>query len=85
MPITELYPDHREALRVAKILPKQKKIPTVKKLYEMELERSKPTETREAEECKQDTRKLYFVTGHSCFWRKMRIAQIILQLKKKLN
>eukprot|EP00957_Ditylum_brightwellii_P046028 3491949-Ditylum_brightwellii.AAC.1 len=36
VPITELYPDHREVLRVAKILPKKAKIPTVKELYNME-------------------------------------------------
>eukprot|EP00957_Ditylum_brightwellii_P207937 15355193-Ditylum_brightwellii.AAC.1 len=85
VPITELCLDHREALRVAKILPKKKKIPTVKKLYKMELEHSKPIETMEADEYKQDTRKLYFAIGHSCFWKKMRIAQIILQLKKKFK
>eukprot|EP00957_Ditylum_brightwellii_P195706 14910985-Ditylum_brightwellii.AAC.1 len=65
MPINELYPDHREALVVAKILPKKTKIPTVKKLYEMELEHSKPIETTEEDKYKQDTRKLYFVIGHS--------------------
>eukprot|EP00957_Ditylum_brightwellii_P127516 9724571-Ditylum_brightwellii.AAC.1 len=36
VPITELYPDHRGALRVARILPKRTKIPTVKELYDME-------------------------------------------------
>eukprot|EP00957_Ditylum_brightwellii_P139702 10646796-Ditylum_brightwellii.AAC.1 len=60
MPITELYPDHRVALRVAKILPKKTKIPTVKKLYTTELENSKPIETMVEDEYKQDTRKLYF-------------------------
>eukprot|EP00957_Ditylum_brightwellii_P066444 5044069-Ditylum_brightwellii.AAC.1 len=30
LPITELYPDHKEALRVANSLPEKKKIPMVK-------------------------------------------------------
>eukprot|EP00957_Ditylum_brightwellii_P106116 8094962-Ditylum_brightwellii.AAC.1 len=55
MPITKLYPDHKEALRVAKILPKKEMLPTVKKLYKMELDQSKPVEITENVKCKTDT------------------------------
>eukprot|EP00957_Ditylum_brightwellii_P156211 11890009-Ditylum_brightwellii.AAC.1 len=82
MLISELYPDHTEVLQNANILLKQKKIPIMKKLYKMEQKQSKPVVTTEYEEQKMDVRKLYFVIGHSYFWQKMCIAQIIRQLKK---
>eukprot|EP00957_Ditylum_brightwellii_P160854 12247593-Ditylum_brightwellii.AAC.1 len=65
MPITDLYPDYKEALQVANILPPKEKIPTVKKLYEIELKHSKPIETTKADEQKADARKLYSMIGHS--------------------
>eukprot|EP00957_Ditylum_brightwellii_P046583 3534180-Ditylum_brightwellii.AAC.1 len=39
----------------------------------------------EEKEGKHDDRTIYFVVGHSCFWKKFNIVNIIRRLKKRFN
>eukprot|EP00957_Ditylum_brightwellii_P081089 6167300-Ditylum_brightwellii.AAC.1 len=62
------------------------KIPTVGELYQQEddrWQRSKKKEEEKAE--KRDDRTIYFVMGHSRFWKKFNIVKIIQHLKKRFN
>eukprot|EP00957_Ditylum_brightwellii_P179507 13675312-Ditylum_brightwellii.AAC.1 len=82
--IMELYPLHAAALNTAKLLPK--KIPTVSELYQQEDDRRQRSKKKEEEkEKKRDDMTIYFVVGHSRFWKKFNIMRNIQRLKKRFN
>eukprot|EP00957_Ditylum_brightwellii_P082248 6254074-Ditylum_brightwellii.AAC.1 len=57
--ITTLYPTHAAALRKANLLPKR--IPTIRELYEEELQWKEKRKIKEAEkEKKKDERRIFF-------------------------
>eukprot|EP00957_Ditylum_brightwellii_P101081 7704079-Ditylum_brightwellii.AAC.1 len=61
-------------------------IPTVGKLYQQEDDRQQRMKKKEKEkEEKRDDRTIYFVVGHSRFWKKLNIVNIIRHLKKRFN
>jgi hypothetical protein len=63
-PILDFYPLHREALKKAKLLPKN--VPTLQELHQQEDDRQRRAKKKEEEmENKQDGRTCYFVIGHS--------------------
>jgi hypothetical protein len=83
-PILDFYPLHREALKKAKLLPKN--VPTLQELHQQEDDRQRRAKKKEEEtENKQDGRTCYFVIGHSRFWRKFNIVKIIQRLKYRFK
>eukprot|EP00957_Ditylum_brightwellii_P195034 14860370-Ditylum_brightwellii.AAC.1 len=72
MPITNVYPLHAAALTKAKLLPWT--IPTVGELYQQEDDRRRRMKKKEEEKQeKRNDRTIYFVVGHSHFWKKFNI------------
>eukprot|EP00957_Ditylum_brightwellii_P201297 15325006-Ditylum_brightwellii.AAC.1 len=75
-PILDLYLLHAEALEKEKLVPKS--IPTKCDLYQQEDDRRRRQKKKEEEAEKwQDGRTCYFVIGHSRFWKRFNIVNII--------
>eukprot|EP00957_Ditylum_brightwellii_P174311 13270939-Ditylum_brightwellii.AAC.1 len=74
-PITELYPAHTSALNNAGIIPT--KIPIMKELKAEEILHQQKRLDNEEDEKNGNSRKIYFVIGHSCFGANHSITQTI--------
>eukprot|EP00957_Ditylum_brightwellii_P135439 10326915-Ditylum_brightwellii.AAC.1 len=61
-------------------------IPTVGELYQQEHDRQRRMKKNEEEkEAKHNDRTIYFLVGHSRFWKKLNIVNIIRHLKTRFN